>query len=301
MPRSQFGLQQRGTTAGEPNHKDGRGRARCWAGLQRDGFDGFEGAACFLDPTWAPATRWRWSTPTTRLHDHPRRRGFFRCGTTNAFARRASWFDPKLLGECSGPAGAARLGRELPRRRRQTARRAADRRGLPPTPPLRRVGRCGSRAERAPSWTSNAGWSALEEIQCSREITLVQTEFAQTACGFWATRHELERLLPVVFRFVVSSHASEAVPGQSKQHWIFGSCGEQRSNQGQSASEIASGQGFVQVQRNSFQTLAPFFSGLVRRSVHGLLHLGVGTGGGAPASWLVEVLLPASQSSPTDR
>ena len=106
---------------------------------------------------------------------------------------------------------------------------------------------------------SNAGWSALEEIQCRREITLVLAEFAQAARGFWATRHELERLLPVVFRFVVLTQASEAVPSQSKQHWIFGSCGEQRSNQGQSASEVASGQGFVQVQRNSSKR-SPHFS-----------------------------------------
>ena len=32
------------------------------------------------------------------------------------------------------------------------------------------------------------------------------------------------------------------------------------------------------------QTLAPLLSGLVGRSMHGLLHLGVGTGGGAASS-----------------
>ena len=190
MPRSQFGLQQCGTTAGEPNHKDGRGRARCWAGLNGDGFDGFKGAACFLDPKRAPAARWRWSMrprafmitrgvedssdaePQTLLHDGLR--GLIQSSLENV----------------QGPLGLPRSVEPPPRRRRQTVHRAADRRGLPPTPPLRRVGRCvQGRKERRVGfecWMVRFGRDSVQP-----RITLVQTEFAQTACGFWATRHDL--------------------------------------------------------------------------------------------------------------
>ena len=111
---------------------------------------------------------------------------------------------------------------EPPRRRRQTAHRAADRWASAATAssswPLR------SRAERAAIWLRML-MERTEEIQCSREIALV-VEFAQAARGFWATRHDWSAASSgVPIRRV--SQASEAVPSQSKQHWIFGSCGEQ--------------------------------------------------------------------------
>ena len=250
-PRSKFGFQQRGTAAGEPNHKDRGGHARCWSVVHGDGFDGFERASCFF---WIP----RWLQQPVGVG--PRR--------PRAFMITRSVEDPpdakpqSLLHDGLGGVRQSLL-KNVQGPFRLPGSIQCHRSGVRKLPVVQQIGlrfhhrdrfvesatalECGKSSE----LTSNAGWCALKEIQCGREITLVQTKFTQTTRGFRAIRNVLQRLLPVLFRFVVSPQPGQTVPGKSKQHGIFRSCGKQRPNQGKSPCEVAPGQGFVQGQRNS--------------------------------------------------
>ena len=159
---------------GSPTTKTGVA-ARCWAGLQRDGFDGFEGAACFF---WIPLGLQQ------RVGVGPRRpRAFMitRGVEDSSDAEPQPLLHDGLLGliqsfleNVQGPLGlpgsverhrggvgklsiVQQIGVGFHQRHRFVESAAAL--------------KGGKSAELA----SNAGWSALEEIQCSREITLVQT------------------------------------------------------------------------------------------------------------------------------